>query len=66
LRWPRPQWEQQRLPGSRFVVGFLTYGMGLVNMPGIEITVLIGILLIVAIALPLIIRKLMPVWRRST
>jgi rhamnose transport system permease protein len=56
------------IPGvfiAAFVMGFLTYGMGLVNMPGIEITVLIGILLIVAIALPIIVRKLIPAWRRT-
>ncbi len=56
------------IPGvfiAAFVMGFLTYGMGLVNMPGIEITVLIGVLLIIAIALPIIIRKLMPARRRG-
>ncbi|HJS85308.1 MAG TPA: ABC transporter permease [Acetobacteraceae bacterium] len=50
---------------AAFIMGFLTYGMGLVNMPGIEMTVLIGTLLIVAIALPIIIRKLLPARRKG-
>ena len=45
---------------AAFVMGFLTFGMGLLNIPGIEMTVLIGILLILAIALPLVLRKLAP------
>ena len=56
------------IPGvfiAAFVMGFLTFGMGLLNIPGIVMTVLIGFLLILAIALPIVIRNLMPARRRS-
>lgn len=41
-----------------FVLGFLTFGLGLLNVPGIVMTVLIGALLILAIATPILIRRL--------
>ncbi|MGJ4952848.1 ABC transporter permease [Bradyrhizobium sp. HKCCYLS20291] len=41
-----------------FVLGFTTFGMSLVNVPGIVINVLLGVLLIAAIAAPLIVRRL--------
>ena len=43
---------------AAFVMGFLTFGMALINIPGIVMTVLVGALLILAIALPNIIRGL--------
>jgi rhamnose transport system permease protein len=43
---------------AAFLMGFITYGMGLVNVPGIEQTVLIGALLILAIAMPPFIRRI--------
>lgn len=49
------------IPGvalSVFVLGFATFGLSLLNVPGIVITVLLGLLLIVSIAAPIAIRKL--------
>jgi rhamnose transport system permease protein len=49
------------IPGvvlSVFVLGFATFGLSLLNVPGIVITVLLGLLLIVSIAAPLVIRRL--------
>jgi rhamnose transport system permease protein len=48
-----------------FVMGFLTFGLGLVNVPGIVMTVVIGVLLILAIATPILIRRLTLPRRRS-
>ena len=41
-----------------FVLGLTTFGMSLVNVPGIVINVLLGALLISAIAVPLVLRGL--------
>jgi rhamnose transport system permease protein len=49
------------IPGvfiAAFLMGFLTFGMALLNIPGIVMTVLIGLLLILAIATPILIRRL--------
>jgi len=49
------------IPGvvlSVFVLGFATFGLALLNVSGIVITVLLGLLLIVSIAAPLVIRRL--------
>jgi rhamnose transport system permease protein len=43
---------------SVFVMGMLTFGLSLVNIPGIIVTVVIGFLLIGAIASPIVIQKL--------
>jgi rhamnose transport system permease protein len=43
---------------AAFLMGFLTFGMALLNIPGIVMTVLIGLLLILAIATPILIRRL--------
>jgi rhamnose transport system permease protein len=46
------------LPGvilAVFVLGMLTYGLGLMNVPGIMMSIITGLLLIVAIAVPLVI-----------
>jgi rhamnose transport system permease protein len=43
---------------SVFVMGMLTFGLGLVNIPGIMMTVVVGFLLIGAIATPIVLRKL--------
>jgi rhamnose transport system permease protein len=48
-----------------FVMGFLTFGLGLLNVPGIVMTVVIGFLLILAIATPILIRRLTLPRRRS-
>ena len=39
------------------VLGFATFGLSLLNVPGIVITVLLGLLLIVSIATPILIRR---------
>ncbi len=49
------------IPGvvlSVFVLGFATFGLSLLNVPGIVITVLLGLLLIVSIAAPILIRQM--------
>jgi rhamnose transport system permease protein len=53
---------QGSIPGvvlSALVLGFATFGLALLNVPGIVITVLLGLLLIVSIATPIIVRRLM-------
>ena len=42
-----------------FVLGFTTFGMSLVNVPGIVINVLLGLLLIISIAAPILIRRVL-------
>lgn len=49
---------------SVFIMGMLTFGLGLVNIPGILMTVVVGCLLIGAIATPIVARKLAD-WRRE-
>jgi len=49
------------IPGvliSVFVLGMLTFGLGLLNVPGILMTIIVGALLISAIALPILGRRL--------
>ena len=41
-----------------FILGLATFGLSLVNVPGIVISVLLGLLLIVSIALPIVARRL--------
>jgi rhamnose transport system permease protein len=41
-----------------FVMGMLTFGLGLMNVPGIMMSVITGLLLIGAIATPLVIRRI--------
>ena len=51
------------LPGvilSVFVMGMLTFGLGLLNVPGIMMSMITGGLLIVAIAAPLVLRRILP------
>jgi rhamnose transport system permease protein len=49
---------------SVFVMGMLTFGLGLMNVPGIMMTVIVGFLLIGAIALPIVVKRVAE-WRRS-
>jgi rhamnose transport system permease protein len=42
-----------------FILGLITFGLSLVNVPGIVINVLLGLLLISAIAAPIIARRLL-------
>jgi rhamnose transport system permease protein len=49
------------LPGvilAVFVMGMLTFGLGLMNVPGIMMSIITGLLLIVAIAAPIVIRRI--------
>lgn len=48
-----------------FVLGFATFGLTLLNVPGIVINVLLGFLLIGSIALPILIRRAMGRRRRT-
>jgi rhamnose transport system permease protein len=41
-----------------FVMGMLTFGLGLLNVPGILMSIVVGLLLITAVALPIVIRKI--------
>ncbi len=47
-----------------FVMGMLNFGLGLVNIPGIMMSIISGSLLITAIASPIVARKL-SAWRRT-
>jgi rhamnose transport system permease protein len=42
-----------------FILGLATFGLSLVNVPGIVISVLLGLLLIVSISMPIVVRRLM-------
>ena len=42
---------------SVFVMGMLTFGVGLLNVPGIMLSIIVGLLPILAIATPLAVRK---------
>ena len=42
-----------------FILGLATFGLSLVNVPGIVISVLLGLLLIVSIAMPIVVRRLL-------
>jgi rhamnose transport system permease protein len=49
---------------SVFVMGMLTFGLGLMNVPGIMMTVIVGFLLIGAIASPIVLKKISD-WRQE-
>ena len=45
------------IPGvvlAAFIMGLVTFGLGLLNVPGIVMSIFIGLLLIVVIALPIV------------
>jgi rhamnose transport system permease protein len=42
-----------------FILGLITFGLSLVNVPGIVISVLLGALLIISIAVPIVTRRMM-------
>ena len=48
---------------AAFVMGLLTFGFGLLNVPGIVQSIFIGTLLIAVIALPIVARKIAGRWR---
>jgi rhamnose transport system permease protein len=43
---------------AAFVMGLVTFGLGLLNVPGIVMSIFIGLLLIITISLPIIIRRI--------
>jgi rhamnose transport system permease protein len=43
---------------AAFIMGLVTFGMGLLNVPGIVMSIFIGLLLILVIALPIVYRML--------
>jgi len=43
---------------AAFVMGLVTFGLGLLNVPGIVMSIFIGLLLIITIALPIIINRM--------
>ncbi|WP_448950319.1 ABC transporter permease [Labrys neptuniae] len=45
-----------------FVLGLTTFGLTLINVPGIVIAVILGVLLVAAIALPIIVRRVLGLW----
>ena len=45
---------------AAFVMGLVTFGLGLLNVPGIVMSIFVGLLLIVTIALPILWRRLKP------
>ena len=49
------------IPGvviAALIMGMVTFGFGLLNVPGIVMSIFIGLLLIVVIALPIVYRRL--------
>jgi rhamnose transport system permease protein len=43
---------------AAFIMGLVTFGLGLLNVPGIVMSIVIGGLLIAVIALPILARRL--------
>ena len=45
---------------SIFIIGFLKFGMGLINVPGKVMTIIVGLLLVLAIMLPQLLKRIKP------
>jgi rhamnose transport system permease protein len=43
---------------AALVMGLVTFGLGLLNVPGIVMSIFIGLLLILVIALPIVVRRI--------
>src|ERR1700712_1813979 len=43
---------------AAFVMGLVTFGLGLLNVPGIVMSIFIGLLLILTIAIPIVVRRI--------
>ena len=67
MSWRRSPWScsaasrilggSGSIPGvvlAAFIMGLVTFGLGLLNVPGIVMSIFIGSLLIVVIALPIV------------
>ena len=50
---------------AAFVMGLVTSGLGLLNVPGIIMSIVIGAMLIGVIAVPILVRKLLQHRRRT-
>ncbi len=50
---------------AAFVMGLVTYGLGLLNVPGIIMSIVIGLMLIGTIALPILLGRLLAPRRRA-
>lgn len=56
------------IPGvvmAALVLGLVTYGLGLLNVPGIIMSIVVGLMLIGTIALPILVRKALARWRSA-
>ena len=42
---------------AAFIMGLVTFGMGLLNVPGIAMSIVVGTLLIVAVAIPAVAQR---------
>lgn len=49
---------------AAIVMGMVTFGLGLLNVPGIVMSIFVGLLLIIVIALPIVIRRSRQQWSR--
>jgi len=45
---------------SVFIIGFLKFGMGLINIPGKVMNIVVGFLLVIAIMLPELLKRIKP------
>jgi rhamnose transport system permease protein len=43
---------------AAFAMGLVTFGLGLLNVPGIVMSIFVGLLLIITIAIPIVVRRL--------
>lgn len=43
---------------AAFVMGLVTFGLGLLNVHGIVMSIFVGLLLIITIAIPIVVRRL--------
>lgn len=43
---------------AAFVMGLVTFGLGLLNVPGIVMSIFVGLLLIITIAIPIVVRRM--------
>ena len=57
---PRRLRQHPRRRLAAFIMGLVTFGLGLLNVPGIVMSIFIGLLLIVVIALPIVWRARWP------
>jgi rhamnose transport system permease protein len=49
---------------AAFLMGLVTFGLSLLNVPGIVMSIIVGAMLIIVISLPIITRRIMQRTRR--